>query len=168
MTNPQCPFCKTPLSEHEAGRCLDKWVAKVQGAVFYYEGSDEYIKWPDKFGNRFPALAPLNSGYGDELMPQVSTDMNEAIELKPDDNDWVQFERLIPRTGAEPGDILMNGINADREWVITDWDRIGKMLSGTFSNLDTEDEEFVIAKAPTLALAICRAYLIEQMKEERL
>ena len=30
MTNPTCPFCQTPITEHEAGRCLDAWVFSIE------------------------------------------------------------------------------------------------------------------------------------------
>ena len=33
MAEPTCPFCKTPLDEHPANRCLDAWAYVVSRAL---------------------------------------------------------------------------------------------------------------------------------------
>ena len=75
MTNLLCPHCDTSVDEHEAGRCLDAWVAEaVMGwrwepakdgwLVFTPDG--EEVAWLETYG-----------GYG----PKYSTDIVAAWEV---------------------------------------------------------------------------------------
>lgn len=164
MTNSQCPSCQEEIETHEAGRCLDKLIAKVKGlkVIGEYNGNPYTAFSQTTQRGEFYGETEFIDNY--TFVPHYSTDLNHAIKLG--DPEWIQFRRTMPRTGAEPGDILINGINADREWVITDWDRVESMLADHFSNLDTEDDKFVIAKGSTLTLARCRAFLIEKLEDK--
>lgn len=40
MTSPQCPFCEQDISDHKAGRCLDRFVESFKSPQIHW-----YEKW---------------------------------------------------------------------------------------------------------------------------
>lgn len=76
MTNPQCPFCQAPLSEHEAGRCLDAMVHQI---LLPHIKLEHVCKgFPE---HKYDTYID-NEGRSNHF-PHYSTDLNHAIELLP-------------------------------------------------------------------------------------
>ncbi len=165
MPNPKCPFCGTEWSKHEAGRCLDAWVYRISNPKSISWTARCYADSDDLFGalyinNEWVAseldlsgslrkptrnLKTKLSWHGNttNVFPAFSEGMNHTMTLW--DDDWILHNYM-------EGEVLV--------WAI--WDKVVARRSMS----DGSSRHIPIAEAKDPATAICRAFLITNLKGE--
>ena len=105
-----CPHCKTEIDEHEAGRCLDAWVAEaVMGAkwteqenvcrILWNADGVEMImeEWSEK--DWVPSTASL---------PQYSTDIAAAWDVVEKVCTWEAEDSVLKLRGQGPSPEILD------------------------------------------------------------
>jgi len=157
MSNPKCPFCATEASKHEAGRCLDHWVYAVKhGYAIRFETTHDhdptyqtecpdyqviFIKNTQVGTKRDGKLTLFSSEWPSQVLRY--SDIDDAMTLW--DDDWILHNYM-------EGEVLV--------WAI--WDKVVARRS----MFDGSSRHIPIAEAKDPATAICRAFLITNLKGE--
>jgi len=129
MSDMNCPFCKTDVDVHEAGRCMDAWIAKLRGYSNVHNGSargfltSQYYYNPDSEDIRLA-----------KPVPKYSTDHN------------VFFREIVPEIWK-----------AEKCWCINA-DVIGEYHFMIFIN-PCHANEVILEKDTNLLTAGCRAFI---------
>ena len=123
-----CPHCKTEISEHEAGRCLDAWVAR---SVF---GRDTR---PDPDGDAGFVLFEKGWGYGAPVA-YFSTDIAAAWEVIEKTCNWDVDDNMM----------TLQGQGLDGTWWVAD-------IGGTRGHFigEADAASFAICRAALKAFA---------------
>lgn len=166
MNDPQCPHCSTPLSEHPANRCLDRWAAERAGwtqiDVVAIPGSCELR------GESFPFLMGIPPGAAEvmagvvaitgtspmallelmDVIPGCSTDIATAMELVEDGLPYIILSRHRLPDGLFPGE-------KRRVW----WNVHRNGPRSLLTAADFDDPSNLWADGATLPHAITKAYI---------
>ncbi len=133
----ECPFCKTELSQHKAGRCMDAWVAKLLGlSVKHVEANDGFYYYKRIYGGCW------------HWIPHYSTDHNDC------------FKYVVAEMHSHWDKVAIYGSNDyDHKWwhvsnCLHDYDRPEKHQYSAMG----QDEG--------LPLVICRAFIKWRMEDE--
>ncbi len=152
MTNPQCPFCGTESSKHEAGRCLDHWVEAIRkrydhvarGHPHNLSRKRKGFFYIEALVSPFCADEGLKEYVTKYSAHKYSTDMNHAITLM-EGKEWVLFSQDIANDTM---------LGTKKIWFV--WEK-QDLIDYCQSGFDDRDHALAEAKDP--ATAICRAYL---------
>ena len=162
-----CPHCNTSVDEHEAGRCLDAWVAEaVMGWEFLrigytgeHKGADaetprqvelEKAGWLDEVG-----LTSVGSYYIDE--PN-----HKWITLK---GDWMHENVWSPSTDIAAAWEVVGRVNKGGHIVEIVNDMVA--WSVTFIHVDELEKKYTSDWKVSLPTQICRVALKSVIREEQ-
>lgn len=85
MTDPKCPHCKTPASEHEANQCLNAFIAKQKGWTAWRR--TKYGLMGSAGGEAYAPQVPLNYLDWQHAGPLLE-EMKAELTCRPSSDEW--------------------------------------------------------------------------------